>query len=128
MIFDEVPITQVVATGAQAVFRCRHSTADFLGWRVNGSLVGRNPPPDIIPDIIHDDNDNLVDTLTITARPQYNGTEVVCVARFDDRRQELSQPVILIGTDGTTCFLVSSFHRVCNIRAAYSKLMYNILT
>ena len=91
-----------MATGAQAVFRCRHPTADIIRWRVNGSLVGGNPPPDIIRDIIRDDNGNLVDTLTITARPQYNGTEVVCVARFDDRRpEELSQPVILIGTART---------------------------
>ena len=102
MVFDQVPITQEVATGAEAVFRCRHPTADTIRWRVNGSLVGRAPPPDVILDIIHDDNDNLVDTLTITARPQYNGTEVVCVARFDDRRpEELSQPVILIGTART---------------------------
>ena len=105
MIFYEVPITQEVATGTQVVFRCRHPTADIIRWRVNGSLVGRNPPPDITLDIIADDNDNLVDTLTITVRPQYNGTEVVCVARFDDERPEqLSQSAILIGTD-SNCFV-----------------------
>ena len=99
MAFNEVPITQEVATGAEAVFRCRRPTADVIRWRVNGSLVGRNPPPDITPSIIRDDNGNSVDTLTITALPQYNGTEVVCVARFDDSRpEELSQPAILIGT------------------------------
>ena len=97
--FDEVPITQEVATGAEAVFRCRHSTADIIRWRVNGSLVGWYPPPDITPDTTRDDNGNLVDLLTITAQPQYSGTEVVCVARFDDGRpEELSQPAILIGT------------------------------
>ena len=102
MIFDQVPITQEVVTEAQAVFRCRHPTADTIRWRVNGSLVGRDPPPDIILGIIRDDNGNLVDTLTITARPMYNGTEVVCVAGFDDSRpQELSQPVVLIGTART---------------------------
>ena len=104
--FDEVPVTQEVATGAQAVFRCRHPTADIVRWRVNGSLVGRNPPPDITPDTTRDDSGNLVHLLTITARPEYSGTEVVCVARFDDSRpEELSQPAILTGTD-SNCFLV----------------------
>jgi hypothetical protein len=90
-----------VAIGAEAVFICRHQTADNIRWRVNGSLVGRSPPPDIIPSTIHDDNGNLVDTLTIIARPEFNVTEVVCVARFDDDRpEELSQPVTLIGIAG----------------------------
>ena len=126
MAFDGVPISQEVATGAQVVFRCRHPTADTIRWRVNGSLVGRNSP-DVILDIIYDDNGNSVDTLTITAQPLYNGTEVVCAARFDDGRpEEPSQPVILIGTDGASCFLVvtdNSFHRVCNIDVACSKVM-----
>jgi hypothetical protein len=106
--FDEVPVSQEVATGAEAVFRCRYPTADIIRWRVNGSLVGRSPPRYIIPStIIHDDNGNLVDTLTIIARPELNGTEVVCVARFDDDRpEEPSQPVTLIGTDGVSCFLI----------------------
>ena len=109
MAFVEVPITQEVATGAQAVFRCRHPSADTIRWEVNGSLVGGNPPPDITPGTTRDDNENLVDLLTITARPEYSGTEVVCVARFDDSRpEELSQPAILTGTD-SNCFLVSYY-------------------
>jgi hypothetical protein len=96
-----------VATGAVAVFRCRHLTADIIRWRVNGSLVGRNPPLYITPDIFRDDNGSLVYTLTIIARSELNGTEVVCVARFDDDRpEEPSQPVTLIGTDGVSCFLI----------------------
>ena len=99
MAFDEVPVTQEVAIGAEAMFRCRHPTANFIRWRVNGSLLGRSPPSDITPGTTRDDNDNLVDLLTITARPEYNETEVVCVAGFyDGRPEELSQPAILIGT------------------------------
>ena len=44
--------------------------------------MGQNPPTDITPGTIRDDNDNLVNTLTIIARPEYNGTEVECVAVF----------------------------------------------
>ena len=90
-----------MAVGAVAEFRCRHPTADAIRWRVNGSLVGRSPPPDIIPSTTHDDNGNLVDTLTITARREYNGTEVVCVARFDDGSlDEQTEPATLLGTIG----------------------------
>ena len=67
---------------------------------MNDTLVGRNPPPDITPGTTRDDNGSLVDTLTITARPEYNGTVVVCVARFDDGTpDEQTDPVGLIGTE-----------------------------
>ena len=37
-------------------------------------------------------------TLTIVAGPQYNGTEIVCVAKFDDGNpDEMTPPVILQG-------------------------------
>ena len=80
------------------MFRCRHPNADLLAWRVNGSSVGQNPPPDITPGTQRDDDGGLVYTLYIIARPEYNGTEVVCVAFFIDRSQlELSPPAILQG-------------------------------
>ena len=80
-----------------AEFRCQHQTADIIRWRVNNTLVGRNTPPDIIPGTTADDG-NLVDTLFITARPEYNGTMVVCVARFDDETpDEQTEPAVLMG-------------------------------
>ena len=80
------------------MFRCGHSTADTIRWKVNGSLVGRNTPNLLIT--TYDDSGNVVDTLTITAQPEYNGTEVVCVARFDNGRpEEKTNPAELIGTD-----------------------------
>ena len=87
-----------MSIGAEAEFRCRHPTAGFIRWSVNGSLVGRSPPPDIIPETTRDVTGNLVDTLTITSRPEYNGTEVVCVARFDDGSpDEQTEPATLLG-------------------------------
>ena len=68
---------------------------------MNGSLVGRNTPQDITPGTTaHDSSsDNNVDTLTVFARPDYNGTEVICVARFDDGRpDEQTDPAMLTGT------------------------------
>ena len=63
-------------------FRCRHTSSDAsINWRVNGSSVGRFP--DIISGSLNEDG-NRVDTLTIPAEPQYNGTVVECVAVFFD--------------------------------------------
>ena len=82
--FSEVPITQIVAANSTAVYRCNHDTADVIRWRVNESLIGRNPPPGITLGTERDENDNLIDTLMIVAYPEYNQTEVKCVAKFDD--------------------------------------------
>jgi hypothetical protein len=99
LAFTKEPTTQEVIPGAEAVFRCQYPAASDIRWRVNGSLVGRSPPPDITPGIIRDDNGNLVDTLTIAARPEYNGTEVVCVAKFIDGTQAMnSSMALLLGT------------------------------
>ena len=85
---------------ASAVFRCRHPNASEIRWRVNGSLLERDSPPDITPGIIRDDDRNVVDTLTITARPEFNGTEVVCVAKFNDGTPAMnSSMALLIGTN-----------------------------
>ena len=87
-----------MAVGAEAEFRCRHPTADIIGWSVNGSLVGRNLPREITPSTTRDIDGRLVNTLTITAQPEYNGTEVVCVALFvDGSPAEQTEPVTLLG-------------------------------
>ena len=96
--FAEYPsnITLPFGSEIQAVFRCRHSTADTIGWIVNGSSVGQNPSPDIIPSTITDDDGTLVHTLTIIARPEYNGTEVECVAVFFDGSPKEDTPSVTL--------------------------------
>ena len=98
--FDEVPITYEVSTGAEAVFRCRHPTADIIKWRVNGSLVERNST-DITLATVYDSAgtaNQMVYTLTIIARAEYNGSMVVCVAQFDEgASDEQTQPALLLG-------------------------------
>ena len=76
-----MPTSQTVSVGEVAEFRCRHPTADTIRWRVNGTLVSVNRPP---PDITLRVDSELVYILTIIGLPEYNGTEVVGVARFDD--------------------------------------------
>ena len=70
--FTITPSPLVVGAGAEAVFRCQDPTAHYIGWRVNGSTVGQNPPPNITPSTTRDENDTLVNTLTILALPEYN--------------------------------------------------------
>ena len=108
LAFNEVPVSQEVPVGTEAVFRCQHSTAHYIGWRVNGSFVGRNSPPDITPGTTRDEDGNLVDTLTIVARLEYNGTIVVCVAQFDDGTpDETSEPPAILLIQGINYMLIS---------------------
>ena len=93
----ELPATQNVNAGDTAAYRCKHDTADIIRWRVNGSLIGRNPPPDVTSNIVTDKNGDLDGTLTIVAHLEYNQTEIVCVARFDDGSpEEITSSVLLI--------------------------------
>ena len=94
--FLEIPMSQTVSLGEMAEFRCRHDTADFIGWKVNGSLISQaNPPPDITLEFISGGS-----KLTIIGRLEYNGTEVVGVAIFYSSfpSEETNPPAILRGT------------------------------
>ena len=104
LAFIEAPTSQNVLIGQDAAFRCQHSTADTIRWRINGSLVSRSN----IPDGVGLDADGLVEILTITGRLDYNGTEVECVARFDNGSPELvsNPPALLIVTAGMQFFNV----------------------
>ena len=87
--FSESPTSQEVNIGEIAIFRCRHENADFLRWMINGTLLSRSMRP---PSISTNEGDDLVQTLTIVGRLDYNQTEVVCVARFDSGIEEETTP------------------------------------
>ena len=93
-IFIEIPESKSISVGETAEFRCRHTTADIIVWRVNGSLISFfNPPPDIATEIISGDS-----KLTIVGRPEYNGIEVVGVARFfSSASDESTNPPAILG-------------------------------
>ena len=60
----------------------------IIRWSVNDTLLERNElPPDITPGTTRDDSGGLVDTLTITARPEYDGAS--------DKQTE---PALLLGS------------------------------
>ena len=67
------------------MFTCE-TVGGFSGWRINGTVL-QDLPPDIERDIeISESNTaegSTVETLTIPARAEYNGTKVQClVLRF----------------------------------------------
>ena len=102
--FIEPPFSMMVTPGTRATFRCRHETANVIGWRINGTSIGQLGNPDFIPGTIRHSDGSLVHILTVVVRPEYNDTDIVCVAAFI--RQELplefSPPVTLTVFEGST--------------------------
>ena len=97
--FTEIPVSVNISVGETAEFTCRHSTADVVVWRVNGSLVSlANPPHGITTEFIRDGI-----KLAIIGRPDFDGIEVVGVARFFSSSPEESTypPAILRGMSNT---------------------------
>ena len=81
-----------------ALFRCRHQLLDaIIGWQINGSSIGQylDVKRGVIPD-----NDSLVETLTIPALLEYNGTTVVCLAFFTDGSPTKSTPAVTLTVTG----------------------------
>ena len=96
--FTEIPVSVNISVGEAAEFSCRHSTADVIGWRVNGSLISQvNPPHGITIEFIRGGS-----KLAIVGRPDFDGIEVVGVARFLSSPEESTYPpAILRGMSNT---------------------------
>ena len=93
------PVTIEVENSVEmdAVFRCRHQRIDaVISWLMDGK--SSKLYPDVVDGFIRESNGTRVETLTIPAIPEYNGTEVVCEATvFDESlRREVTPPVDLI--------------------------------
>lgn len=101
--FTELPSSLMVTPGTRATFRCRHETADVIGWRVNGTSIGQIGNPDFRPGTIRRGDGSLVHILTVVVCPEYNDTDIVCVAAFvqQDTPLELSPVVTLTVFEGT---------------------------
>ena len=94
--FMIAPAQKTVAQGWEAGFNCQHSTADAIGWRLNGttfldrSLEGVSASSASLAG-------GVLNTLTIVAHPEYNQTRIGCVAFFDTGSPiEVTDTVVLI--------------------------------
>ena len=82
--FIEIPVSQNISVGETAVFRCQHSTADAIRWKLNGEDVDyNNLPPGIIPSDVREGS-RVVYTLNIVGSSEYDGAVVIGVAKFFD--------------------------------------------
>ena len=99
--FIEMPlsVTIEVENGVvmDAVFRCRYQYTEAeiqIGWLVNRSSSRQYR--DVVEGFILDNNGSRVDTLTIPAIPEYNGTEVICEpSLFGGSPPEVTPPAYL---------------------------------
>ena len=81
-----------------ALFKCRHQVQDAnIGWRINGTSIGQylDVTRGVVPE-----NNSLVETLTIPALLEYNGTTVVCLAFFIDGSPLESTPAVTLTITG----------------------------
>ena len=75
------------------MFRCRHSMTDAIEWIINGNILRTdNPMPGIVPGTMIESG-NMVHTLSITGRVDYDNTEVVARAVLSDGSVEDSTPI-----------------------------------
>ena len=82
----------------------------IIGWQVNGTSVGQLMNPNIIPQNIRDESSHLIDILKILALPEYNNTEVQCVAitLVPNVTTELTPVATLIIQEGIKALLIIS--------------------
>ena len=81
--FTITPSSQAVGVEQMAVFRCQNPNAEFLSWRVNETRVTFNklhPDPGITISTTRDENNDVVNLLSIDAQSKFNETTIVCVA------------------------------------------------
>ena len=96
--FLEEPSSIYAALGSEVMFRCRHPTAEIIGWDINGTALGQLRSLQNISSGSHSTADGVVHTLTILALEAYNNTEVSCVAAFFDSQYpvERTSNVVLV--------------------------------
>ena len=73
------PQNRVVDLHKTATFTCETNGGDVTLWKVNGESV---IPSEMVNDVVSDRErvgDNIVLTLSITAKAKYNGTTIQCV-------------------------------------------------
>ena len=91
----------VVTLDGQHTYKCSHSAAERISWRVNDTVLGA----DIfaIPGIEYTDTvsnpGDAIYTLRIRALPQNNETNIQCTAVFADQSPQTS-PVVTFLVQG----------------------------
>ena len=104
-----------------AVFRCRYSEASIIKWRVNGTVIETSESnADIMPDVVQDNEGNVVDILSISGYIQYNTTLIECIAQFENGvPDESTEPVAL---------LLQGENHVCTLSHTYCTTLHTCMS
>ena len=70
--------------GEEVSFVCQHSTADGIGWKINGTILNSVSLPNITVTSSHLPDGGVLYKLIIIAHQTYNMTTFTCVATFLD--------------------------------------------
>ena len=101
--FIETPTSVTAAVGGTAVFRCRHTGADVIGWTVNGASFGSLRSLNITAGSQPLAGGSVLHTLTIQALAAYNNTNVACIAtsfESGSARESTPDATLLIQGEG----------------------------
>ena len=82
-----------------AIFICQHPTANAIGWRLDGKPL-LNSHLDNVSAVTTSVTGSIQNILTIVANPQYNLTEVECVALYFDGSPFMNPGVVTMTIQG----------------------------
>ena len=97
--FVREPTNVTVVIEMEAIFHCQHTEADVIGWTLNGislldlSLDGVSAHTASVAGGVHN-------TLTIVAHPQYNNTQIKCVALHFDGSPIMVTDYVIMSIQG----------------------------
>ena len=92
------PLPRNVTLEEEVVFQCQHSTADVIGWRLNGTLLSAYAHQNTTVSSIPLSDGGITYKLMIIALPEYNNTSIECVAVFLDPGLPIMEtaPIVLL--------------------------------
>lgn len=112
--FVVVPMSVNVTMDTEAVFQCKHPTADSTNWKINGTILR------VLPEGVHLGRDSTgVHNLAIMAHPEYNSTMIECVVFFSGSPAEETAPAVMM-IQGIPAGYMSTVKQFC----AYPLLCY----
>ena len=100
-----------VSVGETVVFQCQHSTADGIGWKLNGTLLSELNHMNISAISLPLPNGDTIHNLMFTALPGYNKTIIECIATFLSQEPPTSTVPVLVLIQGM--YIVLVVHDYC---------------
>ena len=98
--FSIIPLARNASVRKTVVFQCQHSSADAIGWKINGTLLNELNHMNISAISLPLPNGDIIYNLMLTALPEYNKTIVECVATFLSQEIPTSSVPVLVLIQG----------------------------